>query len=150
MKTNIFTFVMLFLSTFLFSQENVVLKQEIKKLDLAHAEAILKGDQIALDNLMADEVTVNHPTNKIVNEKKELLMLIKKGIIRYTSFKRAPEKFMFFEDMVIVMGSEEVVPAKGAPNEGKILNRRYTNIWMKKNNQWKLTARHANNVCSEE
>ncbi|GEO05085.1 hypothetical protein AAE02nite_27490 [Adhaeribacter aerolatus] len=132
-----------------FGQGNNALKQKIEKLDLAHAEAIYKGDAIALDKLMDQEVTVNHPTNKIVNEKAELLRLIKSGVIRYTSFKRYPEKFLFFKDMVIVMGSEEVTPAKGAPNAGKKLKRRYTNVWMNKNDSWKLTVRHANNVCSD-
>jgi hypothetical protein len=51
--------------------------------------------------------------------------------------------------MVIIMGSEEITPAKGAPNAEKKLNRRYKNLWMKKNNSWKLTVLHANNVCSE-
>ncbi len=123
------------------------LKREIIKLDLAHSLAIFQGDAIALDSLMDDEVVVNHPTNRIVKEKEELLNLIKQGVIRYTAFERHPETFLFFKDMVIVMGSETVVPAKGAPNAGKIMQRRYTNIWMKIKSRWLLTVRHANNVC---
>ncbi len=38
-------------------------------------------------------------------------------------------------------------PAKGAPNEGKTLRRRYTNGWMLRDGKWKLAFRHANNVC---
>jgi ketosteroid isomerase-like protein len=127
--------------------QNTQLQEKIKALDLAHAQAIFKGDALALDSLMDDDVTVNHPTNRIVKEKKELLDLIRKGVIRYTSFERTPETFLFFDDMVVVMGSEVVVPAKGAPNAGKALPRRYTNIWMNKNGKWRLTVRHANNVC---
>lgn len=127
--------------------ENPILKEQIKKLDLAHAQAIFDGNAIALDSLMSDDVTVNHPTNRIVKEKKELLDLIKTGTIRYTRFERTPETFLFYENMVVVMGNEVVVPAKGAPNAGKILKRRYTNVWMKNNDSWQLTVRHANNVC---
>ncbi|MDR6845587.1 nuclear transport factor 2 family protein [Flavobacterium granuli] len=127
--------------------ENPTLKEQIKKLDLAHARAIFEGDAVALDSLMNNDVTVNHPTNRIVKEKKELLNLIKQGTIRYTSFERTPEQFLFYKDMVVVMGSEIVVPTKGAPNAEKKLNRRYTNIWMKQNGRWQLTVRHANNVC---
>jgi len=130
--------------------ENAVLREEIRKLDMAHAEAIFKGDAEALDNLMDDDVTVNHPTNRIVKEKKELLDLISRGVIRYTSFERTPETFLFFNEMVVVMGSEIVVPAKGAPNAEKSLKRRYTNIWMKRDGKWRLTVRHANNVCETE
>jgi len=130
------------------AQNESILREEIKILDMAHAKAIFQGDAAALDSLMDDDVTVNHPTNKIVNEKKELLNLIQEGVIRYTSFERFPEKFLFFQDMVVVMGGEIVVPAKGAPNAGKTLERRYTNIWMNRGGKWRLTIRHANNVCS--
>jgi len=127
--------------------DNARLREEIKKLDIAHAAAIFKGDVEALDSLMDDDVTVNHPTNRIVKEKKELLELIQQGVIRYTSFERYPETFLFFKDMVIVMGNEVVVPAQGAPNAGKSLKRRYTNVWMNRDGNWRLTVRHANNVC---
>jgi ketosteroid isomerase-like protein len=129
--------------------DNDLLREEIRKLDMAHAAAIFNGDAEALDNLMDDDVTVNHPTNRIVKEKKELLDLIRQGIIRYTSFERYPETFLFFKDMVIVMGSEVVVPARGAPNAGKSLKRRYTNVWMNQDGKWRLTVRHANNVCPD-
>ena len=127
--------------------ETSQLKEKILQLDLAHAQAIFKGDAASLDTLMDDDVTVNHPTNRIVKEKKELMDLIKKGTIRYTSFERTPETFLFFENMVVVMGSEIVTPASSAPNAGKRVQRRYTNVWRKKDNRWRLTVRHANNVC---
>jgi len=124
------------------------LEAEIRRLDRAHADAILHGDRAALDELMDDDVTVNHPTNRIVKEKGELLALIDQGVIRYDSFVRTPEQFLFFDDMVVVMGGEVVVPAKGAPNAGKSLQRRYTNVWMRRDGTWRLTVRHANNVCA--
>jgi hypothetical protein len=45
------------------------------------------------------------------------------------------------------MGHEEVVPAAGAPNSGKKMQRRYTNFWMYNQGRWVLTIRHAHNVC---
>src|SRR5688572_24926836 len=77
--------------------ENTILKEQIRKLDLAHAKAIFDGNAVALDSLMHDDVTVNHPTNRIVKEKKELLDLIQNGTIRYTKFERTPETFLFYE-----------------------------------------------------
>jgi len=96
---------------------------------------------------MSDDVTVNHPTNRIVKEKQELLGLIKKGVIRYTTFERMPEAFLFFPGMVVVMGSENVTPAAGAPGAGKKIQRRYSNTWMHQNGRWQLRVRHANNVA---
>ena len=139
---------MLFIVPHLSAQSDTTgLHEKIRKLDLAHADAIFKRDAVALDSLMDDDITVNHPTNRIVKEKKELLNLIRQGVISYTSFERHPEEFLFFKDMVVVMGNETVVPAKGAPNEGKNLHRRYTNIWMNRDGKWRLTIRHANNIC---
>ena len=126
---------------------DAALEAEIRALDLAHATAIFQGDAKALELLMDDDVTVNHPTGRIVKEKKELLDLISQGVIRYTAFERTPERFLFFPDMVVVMGSEVVVPAPGAPNAGQRLQRRYTNAWMKRDGRWRLAFRHANNVC---
>lgn len=126
--------------------EDLVLKEQIRALDLAHAEAIFKGDRVKLEELLPDDHTVNHPTNRIVQEKSELLDLIGNGVIRYTSFERRPEKFLFYKDLVVVMGDETVVPAPGAPNEGVNLRRRYTNAWMLQDGKWRLAFRHANNV----
>lgn len=128
-------------------QEDPALKEHTRKLDLAHAEAIFKGDKASLQELLPDDHTVNHPTNRIVQEKAELLKLIGDGVIRYTRFERRPEKFLFYRDLVVVMGDETVVPAPGAPNEGKVLRRRYTNGWMRQGGKWRLAFRHANNVC---
>lgn len=150
MKVFSLVFLAINCSFFVYGQniyETQELKEQIIKLDLAHARAILKGDALALDSLMDDDVTVNHPTNRVVKEKKELLNLIKEGTIRYIEFERFPETFLFFKNMVVVMGNEIVIPAKSAPNAGKKINRRYTNIWMYKDNKWKLCIRHANNVC---
>jgi len=73
-----------------------ILKEQIRQLDLAHARAIFEGNAASLDTLMSDDVTVNHPTNRIVKEKQELLGLIKKGVIHYTTFERMPEAFFIF------------------------------------------------------
>ena len=127
--------------------EDPALKEQIRKLDMAHAEAIFKGDKAALLELLPDDSTVNHPTNRIVQEKTELLKLIDDGVIRYSRFERRPERFLFYRGLVVVMGDETVVPAPGAPNEGKVLRRRYTNAWMQQDGKWRLAFRHANNVC---
>ncbi|WBV61819.1 nuclear transport factor 2 family protein [Chryseobacterium camelliae] len=152
MKTSVITiilFLICFKSLAQSSFETPLLKEQIRKLELSHAKAIFEGNTVALDSLMNDDVTVNHPTNRIVKEKKELLNLIKKGTIKYTEFERIPETFLFYKDMVVVMGKETVIPAKGAPNSGKKLLRRYTNVWMINNGKWQLFVRHANNICSE-
>lgn len=134
----------------LFAQQlpsDPALEARIRALDLAHAEAIFDGDTVGLESLLPDDHTVNHPTNRIVQEKAELLRLIAEGVVRYTRFERRPEKLLVYEGLVVVMGDETVVPAAGAPRAGETLRRRYTNGWMlQKDGEWRLAFRHANNV----
>lgn len=50
-------------------------------------------------------------------------------------------------NFVIVMGSETIVPAGDQPHAGQNVKRRYTNIWEKQMDEYKLVAPHANVIC---
>ena len=130
-------------------KRNSALEQEIRKLDLAHADAILRRDVEALKKLLAEEVTTNHPTNKVVNEREGIFELIRSGVINYSSFVREPEAFLFYPNMVVVMGRETLTPTGNAPGAGQTIRRRYTNVWMKDRDKWRLTVRHAHIICSD-
>jgi len=120
------------------------LEQEIRKLDLAEAEAILRKDFGALDRLCAKDFTVNNPRGEIVKGNEAVKDLIRSGVINYASFVREIEAVLIYEKTVITMGRETIVPNENAPQAGQTVRRRYTNIWMKRNGKWLLTARHAN------
>ncbi|HEY4682307.1 MAG TPA: nuclear transport factor 2 family protein [Candidatus Acidoferrales bacterium] len=129
------------------AEQNVSVEEEIKQLDRAESEAVLRSDLTILDKLWADDFTVNAPNNQVVKGKKEVVELVRSGVIKYSSFVREIESVLPQGDTVIVMGLETVQPVGNAPGAGQTLRRRYTNIWMKKKGQWRLTARHANIVC---
>jgi len=129
------------------SKPNDKLEQEIRKLDAAHAEAILKRDVDALKKLIADDAVTNHPTGKVVKERDGIIELIRNGTINYASMVREPESVMLYKDMAVVMGHETIKYADNAPHAGQVINRRYTNIWLKRNGKWQLAVRHANIVC---
>lgn len=130
------------------AKSNDALEQEIRKLDLAHADAILRRDVEALKKLIAEDATTNHPTNKIVKEREGIFELIRNGTINYSSFVREPETFLFYKNMVVVMGNETLTMANNAVGAGQNIRRRYTNVWMKKKGKWLLTIRHAHIICS--
>jgi ketosteroid isomerase-like protein len=121
---------------------------EIRKIDLAEADAILRNDAAAAEAFYADEIVVNNPRYTVTNGKQALMALIKTGNIRYSSFVREIEKITFQGEMAIVMGKETVKPDGNTPGAGQTILRRYTNIWMKRNNKWLLIARHANIICN--
>jgi ketosteroid isomerase-like protein len=128
-------------------KRNNALEQEIRKLDLAEADAIQRGDFAALNKLLAEDFTVNSPRNQIVNGREELFALIRNGVTNYSSFVREPEAVLIHGNTVVVLGSETIKPTGNAPGAGQIVRRRYTNIWMKRNGKWLLTARQASVIC---
>ncbi len=126
------------------AKQNAAIEQEIRRLDLAHADAVLRGDQVAMDKLWTEDFIVNNPFNEIDKADR-----IRTGAVTYSSFVRVPEAIVIHGDTVIVMGREEVVPKGNSPDAGKTINRRYTNIWMKRKGKWRLVARHASVICQK-
>jgi ketosteroid isomerase-like protein len=124
------------------AKQKAAVEQEVRRLDLAHADAVLRGDLAALDKLWTKDFKVNNPFNEIDKADR-----IRNGAVTYSSFLREPESVLVHGDTVIVMGRETVVPKGNSPDAGKTINRRYTNIWMKRDGQWRLVARHASVIC---
>ena len=131
---------MVLISNFLFAQQSdeVIIRQ----LENAEREAILKADTTVLSQLMSSQIVVQNPENVIVGFRK-ILDRVKAGKINYSSFERNIENIAFVDNIAIVMGSEILIPQGTSQNAGKTVKRRFTNIWMKQKNVWKLTARQA-------
>jgi ketosteroid isomerase-like protein len=124
------------------AKQKVIIEKEIRKLDRAHAEAVLRGDLAAMDQYWTEDFIVNNPFNEIDRADR-----VRNGTVSYASFVREPEAISLFGDTVVVMGHEIVVPKGTSPDAGKTLTRRYTNIWMRRSGKWRLVARHASVVC---
>lgn len=126
------------------AKQNAALEQKIRILEQAEVDALLRNDLTAMAKLWAEDYTVNNPRNEVGKASEGP---IRAGIRTYSSFVREIEQVLFRGNIVIVMGRETVVPKGNAPDAGQTINRRFTNIWMKKNGKWLLTARHANVIC---
>jgi ketosteroid isomerase-like protein len=124
------------------ANQKAAIAQEVRKLDVAHAAAVLRGDLAALDKLWTEDFIVNNPFNEIDKADR-----IRTGVVTYSSFIREPEAIAVHGGTVIVMGRETVVPQGNSPDAGKTINRRYTDIWMKRQGRWRLVARHASVIC---
>ena len=118
--------------------------QTVTRLDLAEAEAVQRGDFDALEKLWSREMTVNNPFNQVV---KASGGRVRSGAVTYASFVRNIESLQVLGDTAIAMGNEVVVPSGSSPGAGTTIRRRYTNVWMKRDGGWQLTARHANVIC---
>jgi ketosteroid isomerase-like protein len=123
------------------------IEREIRRLDSAEAEALLHRNAPALQRIWAADFTVNNPRNGITRGSGDVAALIASGVIDYSSFRREIEEIAVHGATVIVMGNETITPIRNAPFAGQTLRRRYTHFWMKRDGEWRLTARHANVVC---
>lgn len=119
------------------------IEKEIRQLEKAQCDAIVQHDSAVLYKLWADDFTVNTPVNVVV-KLEAAKSGIRNGVIDYSLFETNLEEIMVFKDIVITMGSERIKPIRNAPMAGHTVSRRYTQVWMKRNGEWKLVARHAN------
>lgn len=117
--------------------------KQIKQLEDAELKAILESDTVALRKMWAEDVHVNNPSNTVVN-RAQVFDRIKSTFIKYSLYTREQEYYGVYDDVVIVMGNETVIPSGNNPDNGKTLKRRYTNVYKNFDNNWKLIARHAN------
>jgi hypothetical protein len=105
MKSTVLTAAIVVLTTSLVSgqsaKQNNSIEQEIRKLDLAHADAILRGDLAALDKLWTEDFKVNNPFNEIDKADR-----IRTGAVTYSSFVRKPESVQVHGNTIIVMGGK--------------------------------------------
>ncbi len=120
-------------------------EKQVRELDRQEADAVLHADYDTMDRLWARDYKVNNPRNQVVNGREGG---VRSGARTYSSFVRDAESVQVHGDTVVVMGRETVVPKGTAPDAGTTIHRRYTNIWMKRDGAWRLTARHANVIAT--
>jgi hypothetical protein len=111
----------------------------ILALEQAGREAFLARDGARLDGLWSDALQVNSPINR-VNGKAQVLALLQAGVIAHSALEATVELIEAHGDVVVVMGSERVVDDPAQPAR----TRRYTNVWRREGEAWRLFVRHAN------
>ena len=121
----------------------------VRSLDDQERAAALNRDVPALERLWSDEFVVNAPNNQVVvGRQQNLDKFVRGGVINFSSFERTIEFMRVDGDFGVIMGLESVVPRTDAPTvglvAGQVIRRRFTNIWKKEGDTWRLYWRHAN------
>ncbi len=122
---------------------------KLAALDARQKEMVAKADVEGLAALSAPDLKINAPTNRILSHD-QFLAMMRNGQIGAEAFERTVENVTIHGDFGIVMGNEVFTPTAGS-ELGKTygahpLKRRYTNIYVFDQGQWKWLARHANVV----
>jgi hypothetical protein len=86
----------------------------------------------------------------MVVDRSNVLARIRGGQIRYEpNVERKIEFAGVRGDTVVIMGEEIVRPIANTPNAGKIVHRRFTDIWKDTNSVWRLAVRQATVISAE-
>jgi ketosteroid isomerase-like protein len=110
-----------------------------QELDAAFAAQ----DVDAVSALCAKDLVVNTPANRVARLA-QVLGFFKAGRMNYESADETIEAVDVREDCVVIMGEEVVKPRGRAANAGKIVRRRFTDVWRKESGgRWRLTIRQA-------
>ena len=141
MKTK-FAFIIFFELLSLAGMAQQSIDKEIRNLEQREVTAFLNQDYKTLDKLWDSNLTVNSAKNIIEHNAQEIKNLLKAGLIRNAEMERNIEEVLIYENMVITMGNEVIKSM-----EGKIVRRRFTNIWLKSRKGWKFTASQHSIIC---
>ncbi|MDQ4139647.1 MAG: nuclear transport factor 2 family protein [Bacteroidota bacterium] len=126
--------------------ETTTIADQIKELENAETKAFLINDFDSINKIWHPEFTVNTPLNRILKAP-EIQGAMRAGLIKYSLLERNIEEIMLRENVVITLGNEVTIPIENAPMAGQKVIRRFTNIWILENNEWRLFSRHASNIC---
>jgi len=113
-------------------------RRQIEELQEDGRRAFLAADLARLSELMADDLLVNSPIHR-VHDKKTVLDLLARGVIRHASTVEHIEVIERRGDLVVVMGWDTVT----GPPSGGTVHRRFTNVWRAHGSSWQLVVRQA-------
>ncbi|MCO6510428.1 MAG: nuclear transport factor 2 family protein [Aridibacter famidurans] len=128
------------------SSDRLSEEETIRALEAEEAAALLSADTKRLEKLWDDSMVVNSPLN-LITKKRDVLDRVSDGRIAYASFERRIESIVVQGSIAVVMGSETGVPSPTHDLKAARMNRRFTNIWAKKEGAWRQIARHSNLIC---
>lgn len=124
-------------------------QEELRALDERLRVIVVAGDAEAMRARAHPALRVNAPNGQVI-DRDALLALLEAGDIATERFERVIEAITVTGDVGVVMGREILEPRasslRGREFGTGALNRRYTNIYLRENGEWRFLARHANVV----
>ena len=113
------------------------IKAEIKELEDRRFQAMIDNDFETLDKLLGDDLIYTHSSGQS-DTRTQYIALCKKGIFKYQRIERPNENIQVYGATVVVTGHVKMdVIIEGKP---KLLNSRYTNVWIKGAKGWQMVA----------
>jgi hypothetical protein len=122
----------------------------LRAADAEQMRIIVDGDARAQEEFMHPNYIINAPAN-VVRRKAELVADLARGAMGSETFERTIEGTAITGNVGVVMGSETVRPTApsnlGRLHPGKVLQRRFTNVFLWDEGKWRFLARQASIVA---
>ena len=130
--------------------QDVRIVEEIKRLYRYRQDIVVRRDFDALERFYPNDHLVTNPYNRVLN-KAQVMELIRRDVISYSSFERQFDHVRVYGDTVVVVGSETVArsPEAKTPDAGKTIQRRFTEVWVRRDGTWQVVVRHASSITPQ-
>jgi hypothetical protein len=123
--------------------------QEVLELRRQGIAAMTAAGATAESERYSSTFVANTPGNEVVKGE-DMLERFERGAVGYASVEQHLDYAASHgPDLVVLMGEEVVVPRAGAPNAGKRIHRRFTDVFRRENGEWRHDLRHANVISIE-
>ncbi len=110
---------------------------EIIELENRRAEAMIKQDVPALDDILADDLSYTH-TSARVETKAEFIAALSSGRTKYQAIERDDVKVRQYGDTAVVTGHANMhVNRNGRDSRFEI---RFLNVYAKRQDVWRMVA----------
>jgi hypothetical protein len=124
--------------------------QEVLELRRKSIAAMTSGGPTPESERYSSTFVANTPAGGVVSGE-QMRAAFARGSVSYAEVEQKIEYAgSHGPDLVVLMGEEVVVPRAGAPNAGKRIHRRFTDIFRRENGEWRHDVRHANVVSIED
>jgi ketosteroid isomerase-like protein len=113
------------------------LKQAIRQLEDRRFRAMIEADAAALEELLADSMVYTH-SSATTDGKASYIAGVRSKKWQYRKIERPVEDIQVHGDCVVVTGQVRIdILIDGKP---KIMNSRYTDVWVKGAKGWQMVA----------
>jgi len=104
-------------------------------------KAIVGHDAEGVKSVWAEDFIVNAPNNTVLR-RDEVIEAMSGDLLDYKDSRKNITVVDQKPGAVVVMGYDTMIPLKG-PGAGKQVTRPFTDVWMKRGENWMLAARQA-------
>jgi len=113
------------------------LKQTIRQLEDRRFRAMVEADAAALEQLLAETLLYTH-SNATTDGKASYIAGVRSKKWQYRKIERPVEEIQVYGDTAVVAGQVRIdILVEGQP---KIMNSRYTDVWVKGAKGWQMVA----------